>query len=117
MRAISLTLHRRLDFATVAVFALAPLLLRFSGVPMRLSYFLAIVHLLVTLLTRFSAAPRPLPVWVHGVIEGVVGVVLIALAWGLHWRGAPQAFYTVAGAVVLLVAALTALRTPLPETP
>jgi hypothetical protein len=112
MRSISTKLHRQLDFTTIAAFALAPALLRFTGVPMRLAYTLAIVHLLVTLLTRFSSAPRPLPLWVHGAIEGVVGVVLIALAWGLHWHGAPLAFYTGAGAVILIVAALTAHREP-----
>jgi hypothetical protein len=108
MRSISTTLHRQLDLVTVAVFALAPVSLRFSGVPMRLAYFLAMAHLLVTQLTRFSYAPRPLPLWLHGAIEGVVGVVLIALAWGLHWHGAPKAFYTVAGAAILVMAALTA---------
>ena len=115
MRSVSPTLHRGIDFATIAVFALAPSLLRFTGVPMRLAYFLALVHLLLTLTTRFTPAPRPLPLWVHTAVEGFVGVVLIALAWGLNWQGAPLAFYTGVGVVILILAVLTALREPAVE--
>ena len=115
MPSISPTLHRRIDFVTIAVFALAPSLLQFTGVPMRLAYFLALVHLLLTLMTRLTPAPRPLPLWVHTAVEGFVGVVLIALAWGLNWQGAPLVFYTGVGAVILILATLTRHREPLAE--
>ena len=110
MHPISTTLHRRLDLVTVAVVALAPVSLRLTEVPMRLAYFLAAIHLLLTLFTRVSDPPRPVSLRLHGAIEGVVGVLLIALAWGLHWQGAAQAFYTGVGAIILVVAALTAYR-------
>lgn len=104
MRAIPVGLHRVLDFVTVLAFALAPTLLGLSGVPAVLAYVLALVHLAMTLATRFSPqGAGPVALGLHGAVELLVGVVLAVLPWVVAWRGTPRAFYSTAGAVILVV--------------
>lgn len=108
MRLITPTLHRILDFITVALFAVAPALLRLTGVAALLSYVLALVHLILTVLTQFPAGPaRVVPFAWHRVIELLVGLALGLLSLFAQWGGAEQTFYLVAGIVVLAVSALT----------
>jgi hypothetical protein len=108
MRVIPAGLHRVLDVVTVVAFALAPSVLGLAGLPALLAYGLAVVHLAMTLLTRFPADKAgAVPLGLHAAVELVVGIVLIALPWVLHWQGTPRAFYFVAGAVILLVWALS----------
>lgn len=100
--------HVVLDFATVIVFALAPLVVDLGGAAATLSYALAVIHLLMTLIT--SGLPRVpgrlIPLALHGMVEAVVGVVLGFVGW-LAFAGRDQAFYLVMAAVILLVFALT----------
>jgi hypothetical protein len=104
MRLIAASAHHALDFITVVAFAIAPTLLQFTGVTAILSYALAAVHLGLTLLTQFSdRCARPVPLRLHGAIECVVGIALIALPWIAGWTGTPRVFFTAAGAVILLV--------------
>lgn len=105
---IPASLHRLLDFVTVVAFALAPTVLGLTGLPAALAYLLAAVHLAMTLLTKFSSkGARPVPLGFHGVVELIVGLALVALPWLLRWHGTPQIFYVAAGAVILLVWALS----------
>ncbi len=98
------SVHRALDLVTVAIFALAPILLRLDGTPAQLSYALAGIHLLLTLATRFpDMRKRPIALRVHGSIELLVGVVLLLLPWISGWSGTPRTFYSVMGVIVLLV--------------
>ena len=98
------TTHRVLDGVTVVVFAAAPLALGLTGVAAYLAWTLAVVHLLMTLLTAFpDGAPRPVPLRLHGLVELVVGPVLIAAPFALGWSGAARWFYVVAGVVILAV--------------
>lgn len=116
MRLIPAALHHVLDFVTIVAFALAPSALGLSGVPAALAYVLAVVHLAMTLLTRFPPRTRrPLPLPLHGAVELVVGIVLLALPWLLGWSGTPRAFYLAAGSVILLVWALSRYRVPVPR--
>ncbi len=113
MRSIPAESHRILDIATVIVFVVAPLALGMSGLAAALSYLLAMVHLAMTLTTRFSdEQSRSVPFRLHGAIECAVGTGLIALPWVLRWHDATRAFYLSAGAVILLVWALSAYRVP-----
>jgi hypothetical protein len=101
--------HRALDFVTVIAFAAAPSALGLSGLPAYVSYALACVHLLLTLLTRFSADGRqPLALKIHGVVEMLVGPVLLVLPFALGWEGIAKTFYLAAGVVILAVWALSA---------
>jgi hypothetical protein len=103
--------HRTLDFVTVVAFLLAPIALRLDGAAAYLSYTLAVVHLGLTLATAFPGdAPRPVPFAAHGAIEALVGAALLALPWIVGWTGAARWFYTVAGAVILLVWLITRYR-------
>lgn len=113
MRLIPSALHRVLDFVTVAGFALAPAVLGLSGFAATLAYLLAVVHLAMTLLTRMSSGERrPVPLPIHGVVECVVGITLIAIPPLLQWQGTPRTFYLAAGAVILVVWALSHYRVP-----
>ncbi|HEV2749834.1 MAG TPA: hypothetical protein VGV12_04850 [Gemmatimonadales bacterium] len=112
MRWIGPTLHRSLDFVTVAAFALAPTLLHLTGVAALLSYALALVHLILTLLTQFPAGPaRVVPFAWHRAIELVVGLALVLLSRLAQWGGAAQTFYLVAGIVIFAVWALSGTGT------
>ena len=108
MRVIPAALHQVLDYITIAAFAVAPSLIGLAGFAAALSYALAAIHLAMTLLTRFSAmGRRPVPLGLHGVVESVVGVVLVVLPWLAGWHGTPRIFYTAAGVTILLVWALS----------
>jgi len=113
MSVISASMHRVLDFVTVVAFAVAPSVLGLTGFPAALAYVLAVVHLGMTILTRFGATSRsPLPLQLHGAVEGVVGIVLLALPWVLGWVGTPRLFFVAAGAVILIVWVLSQYRAP-----
>jgi len=112
MRIIASPMHRLLDFVTVVGFAVAPSLLGLTGGAATLSYALAAIHLILTLLTHFPGSPgRPVPLSLHGVIEGIVGLALVALPFLAKWSGPPRTFYLAAGIVILVVWALSNYRT------
>lgn len=99
--------HGALDYVSVAVFALAPVALGLEGLPATLAYLLAGVHLLLTLATDFprgvvSVVPFP----VHGLIEAVVGAVLVGLAFVL-FDGLAFWLYFGMGAALLSTWAVT----------
>jgi hypothetical protein len=103
------SVHRMLDFVTVVAFAAAPSALGLSGLPASVSYALACVHLLLTLLTRFSPdGSQPLALKIHGVVEMLVGPVLLVAPFALGWEGIAKTFYLVAGVVIVVVWALSA---------
>ena len=99
--------HGALDYAVVAVFALAPPVLGLDGLAAALSYALAAVHLLMTLATAFPLGVVALvPFRTHGAVEAAVGVGLLALAL-LLFRDVAFVFFLAAGAAILAVWALT----------
>ena len=100
---ISPRTHGLLDYATVVVFALAPLAFGLEGFAAGLSYLLAVVHLAMTLATAFPmgvASVIPFPV--HGTVELAVGAVLAVAALFL-FSGAAFWFFFVMGVVILTV--------------
>ena len=108
MRFVTPQQHRVLDFVTVVAFAVAPTFVPLAGFAAIVAYALAAVHLVVTLTTQFSATGRgPLSLRVHGTLEVVVGVVLLALPFVAGWTGRGRVFYLVAGAVILVVSAVS----------
>lgn len=111
MNLIPPSVHRALDLLTVAIFALAPILLSLSGPPAMVSYALAVIHLLLTLATKFpDVGPRPVRFRLHGSIEMVVGIVLLVLPWAVGWTGTARVFYTVMGLIILIVWSLSKYR-------
>ncbi len=110
-RAIPPSVHRALDLVTVTIFALAPLVLQLQGLAASVSYALAAIHLVLTLATKFpDVGPRPIRFRLHGLIELVVGVVLIVLPWVVGWSGTARTFYCVMGVVILVVWSLSKYR-------
>ena len=107
--------HRILDYVLIVLFALAPTMFHLNGNTKMLAYVLAIVHLLVTLATQFPGSPRrPIPFHVHGIIEFVVGLCLIAIPLIRHWTFDARKFYLGMGIAIVIVAALTRYRDAAP---
>jgi hypothetical protein len=111
MKILSPRAHGYLDYLVVAAFLIGPSLFAFSQTPKTLAYVLGVVHLFVTLLTAFPlGVVKLIPFTVHGVLEFLVALGLIALPWlaGFAATDAPaRTFYVAAGIVVLLVVAVT----------
>jgi hypothetical protein len=111
MRILDARIHGVLDFVTVLLFLLGPLLFGLGGSPAAIAYTLAIVHLLMTLLTRFPMGRwKVIPFPVHGIVELIVGVALLILpSYAGYFPGSPaRRFYLAMGALILIVWALTA---------
>ena len=105
-KVLSPLVHGVLDYATVAAFALAPSLLGLHGTAAVLSYLLAVVHLLMTLATDFPlGAVRKVPFRLHGIVELVVGAILVVLA--LVFPEDARLFFLVMGTAILVVWLLT----------
>jgi hypothetical protein len=108
---ISPSIHRVLDFVVVLLFAAAPTLFQLHGNTMYLAYALAVIHLVMTLLTHFPGRTGgSVPFHVHGIVELVVGVALVALPLVRHWTYGARTFYLCVGALILVVWALTRYR-------
>lgn len=113
--------HRILDYLAVIIFALAPTLFHLTGHTRMLAYALAIIHLIVTLATYFpGSAVRPLPYHVHGIIELIVGIVLVVVPMIRHWTFGARQFFPAIGAVIIVIWLLTRYRdaaVPVAPTP
>jgi hypothetical protein len=111
MKFISAKVHGCLDYGVVLLFLAAPALLHFTMVPSLIAYTLAGIHLLLTFLTDFPlGAIKVIPLKWHGVVEMVVGPVLMAIPFifGFASEAAAGCFYEVIGMVILLVWGFTA---------
>jgi hypothetical protein len=114
LKVLSPQLHGVLDYAVVAGFAGAPLVLGFTRTPATLAWVLASVHLAKSLVTAYPlGAVKLIPFPVHGVLETAVALGLLAMPWIAGFAAEPAArnFYIGAGVVVLVVVALTNYRT------
>jgi hypothetical protein len=107
---VSARVHGVLDYATVAAFLNAPMVFGFHGTPAAIAYWLAGIHLLMTGCTDF---PVGLFMWipfkVHGVIELLAGIFLLAAPWlfGFAQEVAARNFFLGIGIIVLVLIALT----------
>ncbi|MBA3769238.1 MAG: hypothetical protein H0X08_01820 [Blastocatellia bacterium] len=106
MKILSPKIHGYLDYVVVIAFAVAPSVLGLAGLPATLAYILAVVHLLLTLVTAFPVGLLKLvPFTIHGWIELVVSIGLIALPFVAGFSETPAArnFYITFGVVIFLV--------------
>jgi hypothetical protein len=113
MRFLKARIHGMIDLVIVAVFLLAPLLVGLGGRPAAISYALAAVLLVMSLMTRYPLGLwKTIPFFVHGIVELIVGAVLLILpSFEGYGPGSPaRRFYLAMGAVILVVWALTAYR-------
>jgi hypothetical protein len=105
MKIISDTTHGVLDYATVLVFALAPIVVGLTGTAALISYALAAIHLLMTILTDMPLGiVKVVPVKLHALVELVVGPVLVLGALALPTLfGGGATFFVIMGVAILLV--------------
>ncbi|MGH7489649.1 MAG: hypothetical protein ACRD16_10730 [Thermoanaerobaculia bacterium] len=106
MKIISARVHGVLDYAVVGLFLIAPKGFHLSGVPSTMAYVLAAVHLGLTLLTKFPGGLLKLvPLSIHGGIEFIVSLGLMASPWILSFSADSNAqlFYISTGALVFIV--------------
>jgi hypothetical protein len=82
-----------------------------------LAYAIAAAHLGVTLLTAFPLGIlKVIPFTLHGALEFVVALGLVAMPWLAGFAGVPVArsFYVGAGIVILLVVLVTDYKAAAP---
>ena len=113
MRILDARIHGVLDIAMVVILLVGPLLFGLGGSPAAIAYSLAALHLLLTLLTRYPMGIwKTIPFVFHGIVELIVGIFLLVLpTMAGYGPGSPaRRFYTIGGAVILIVWALSAYR-------
>ena len=107
---ISAQVHGVLDYATVAAFLNAPMVLGFQGTPAAIVYWLAGIHLLMTGCTDFPLGVfNWIPFGIHGAIELVAGLFLMAAPWMFGFADvyAARNFFVLVAIIIFVVVALT----------
>jgi hypothetical protein len=104
MKFIPEKIHGIIDYFVVFFLIAAPVFFGFDSFTAIFTYALAIVHLILTLLTDFdSGVFKVVSFPLHGIIELIVGIALIILAFTL-FSGSHigKLFYIGVGAAVLI---------------
>lgn len=107
--------HAFVDYGIVAMMLAAPTLFNFIGTAAVLCYVVAAFHLLMTLATAFpGGALRLIPFPIHGVIELVAGVSLLALPFILGFGEVEVArnFFMIMGLATIAAWTVTNYRGP-----
>jgi hypothetical protein len=112
--------HGVIDYVSVGTLVLAPSVLGFAGPAALFAYVLAGIHLTMTLLTAFpSGVVKLIPFSLHGLVELVVGPVLLIGAWAVtplvDLGMVARLFYSAFGVVLIVVWALTQYSAPLAQ--
>ncbi|HEX8440248.1 SPW repeat domain-containing protein [Archangium sp.] len=103
---LSPRIHGYIDYAAVAMLALAPTLFDFSGLPAVLCYVLAVVQLGMSLLTAYPlGAAKIIPFTVHGSIEAATSILLVVapLLFGFSDVRSARNFFIVSGIALFAV--------------
>jgi hypothetical protein len=109
MKFISPAIHAIIDYLIVIFLLASPTLFGFAETAAIFTYVLAGIHLLLTISTDYSAGLiKVISLPLHGFIESIVGVILIALAYTLfNDDTTAKLFYIIFGTVVLYTWLLT----------
>lgn len=116
MKIISSKTHAILDFVTVIALLAVPDLISLTHNATILSYTLAGIHFFMTIMTDFSGGIfKIIPFQMHGYIELLVGVALIALAFTV-FKGdsTDEIYYACVGLIILIVFSITDYNKKLP---
>lgn len=82
MKILSPRVHGFLDYGVVALLLLAPSLFGFAGVPATICYVLAVTQAAMSLLTAYPLGlAKILPFSIHGAIEALTSVFVLASPW------------------------------------
>ena len=106
MKILSSKTHGVLDYLTVIFLLFSPSLFNMSAPANQFTYTLAFIHLALTLLTRFELGViRIVPLWLHGIIELSVSILLLIATLILNvWTDKTSYyFYILFSAVLFLV--------------
>lgn len=113
MKPITPAIHTVVDVLFCVAMALAPTLLRFGGTPATLCYAVAGGYFAFSMVTNTPTAPiRIVPFKVHGGVEIVAGLGLLAAPWLFGFAGIANAkgWFIATGVVTFVVFALTQWR-------
>lgn len=113
MHIINSTVHGVIDYLVVIALLLSPSFFGMDSLVANLTYSIAGIHLVLTVLTRFKLGLiKMIPLRVHGLVELVVGIVLLFVPWIFGFPNDPVGsnFYFGFGGAVLLVWILTDYR-------
>lgn len=104
MKFIPEKIHGIIDYFVVLFLIAAPVFFGFDSFTAIFTYALAIVHLILTLLTDFdSGVFKVVSFPLHGIIELIVGIALIILAFTLFGGSSVgKLFYIGVGAAILV---------------
>ena len=104
-------MHGILDYATVAAFLNAPMVLGFQATTAaKILYWLAGIHLLMTGCTNFPPGVfKWIPFRIHGAIELVAGLFLLLAPWlfGFSQLAAARNFFVAIAIITFAVVAMT----------
>ena|SRR5947209_7497008 len=112
-RAIGPTSHGILDYCFAILIAIAPGVVGFSGRQARWCYIFAAIIVVLALLTRYPlGAFRQVGFISHGVIELLLGIVMLVLPWiaGFSAGVLSRNFYMAMGVLLIAIWALTDFR-------
>ncbi len=116
---INSNLHGLIDYAVVLFLLVSPKLFGLPTVTADITYALAIIHFTLTIFTKYEAGYiKLIPYKIHGIIELVVSVALIGIAFYLgNMEGMlARNFYIGFSAAVFVTWALTDYkRTSVPQ--
>jgi hypothetical protein len=102
MKLMSPRIHGFIDYAIVALFALAPTLFGFGGFVAGLCYLLAAMQFGMSIMTAYPlGAIKAIPFTIHGALEATLVVGLVVAPWLLGFSHVANArnFFLVAGAM------------------
>ena len=106
--------HGFIDFGVVLFLLFSPTIFSLPHLTSQFTYALAIIHLLLTIFTKFEVGIiKIIPFRVHGTIELIVSIALIAVAFYLQNSEGDVArnFYLSFAVAVFLTWALTDYKT------
>ena len=104
MKFLNPRVHGYIDYAAVAILALAPTLFGFGGIAAALCYILAAVQLGMSLATAYPVSiAKLIPFTIHGGIELATSVFLVIAPWlfGFSDIAAARNFFIIGGIVLL----------------
>lgn len=108
MKILSPRIHGYLDYLTVVIFLIAPILLGLEGLSAIIAYVLAAIHLLMTILSDFSLGfAKLIPFKKHGWVETVVGPIVLLLPFIVGLYETARIFYITMGIIIIVVSLIT----------
>lgn len=115
MKILSPRVHGYLDYLAVLYFLAAPSLFGFTGLPATVFYVVAAAYLVLTLLTAYPlGVVKAIPFPLHGGIELLTGIALIALPWILGFANTDEIarnLYVASGAALFVLWLVSDYRT------